>query len=350
MKKTIRNVLAAVMLLFCGNMLTACDKIADSTPLQQDVVISEYQYHPANSRQYEASVQMGVFDGYLYFSPESSSENDARLLYVLKDGKMEQVTQLLQDVMAMGEGYVYYSGVNGDAGWGLNCYEIAADKAEILMPMERHVRGNSMDWRTSYLAEDGTYCFYEGDTCYPISGTRVGEPAQGPETYTVGDYSYYVEGRTLMRKRADETPQSLSAYAPDGVKSMISCQGGLLIHNAYNGNLLYFVEEASGEIVELFSVPCIYAVSAVNVHGKDVYLSFKRFEKEGLFGSYERFRNDTLEGTYRISLEDKSAEKISDEIYDGLYIFDDTGIYACNEDCHIYKLGFDGNVIMTIRK
>lgn len=349
-KKVFRRVLAGALLLFCGNLLMACDKTADSMPLQQNVAILDYQYHPANSRQYEASVQMGVFDRCLYFTPEASSGNEARLLYVLKDGKMEQVTQLSQDVMAMGDGYVYYSDVNGDAGWGLNCYAIAANKAERLMPMERYVRGNSMDWRTSYLAEDGTYCFYTDDSCYPITGTRVGKPAQGPETYTMGDYSYYVEGRTLMRKRADETPQSLSAYVPDGVKSMIPCQGGLLIHNAYSGNLLYFIEETSGEIVELFSVPCIYAVSAVNVHGKDVYLSFKRFEKEGLFGGYERFPNDTLEGTYRISLEDGSAEKISDEIYDGLFIFDDTGIYACNEDCHIYKLGFDGNVIMTIRK
>ena len=65
-KKAFRRVLAGALLLFCGNLLMACDKTADSMPLQQNVAILDYQYHPANSRQYEASVQMGVFDRCLY--------------------------------------------------------------------------------------------------------------------------------------------------------------------------------------------------------------------------------------------------------------------------------------------
>lgn len=345
MLKPIRSVLAAVLLLLCGCFLIACDKTSGNTPIQQDVTILDYQYHPGNSRQYEASVQMTAFDGRLYFS---LSGERTRSLYVLKEGKMEQVTQLSEDVMAMGDGYVYYSDVNSNSEWCLYCYDISANEAAMLMPMERHVRGNSMDWRTSYLTDDGTYCFYADDACYPITGTTIGEPVQTRETYAIGNHSYYIDGRTLMRKHAGEPPQNLSEYVPDGVKSMISCEGGLLVHNANNGNLLYFIEEESGEIVELFSVPCIYSVSAVNVHGTDVFLSFKRFEKEGLFGSYVRFKNDTMEGTYRISLNDYAVEKISDEIYNGLFIFDDTGIYACDEDCHIYKLDFDGNVIMSL--
>lgn len=52
---------------------------------------------------------MTAFDGCLYFS---SSGDSNRLLYVLKDGEMEQVTQLSQNVMAIGDGYVNYSDVN----------------------------------------------------------------------------------------------------------------------------------------------------------------------------------------------------------------------------------------------
>ena len=132
-------------------------------------------------------------------------------------------------------------------------------------------------------------------------------------------------------------------------KSMIPCDNGLLIHNETNGDFLYFIEAESGDVIELFTVDCIYAVSAVNVHDGYAYLSFVRYTKYGPLGiGGKQDENDALNGTYRISLTDYSVEKISDESYNGLFIFDDTGIYACNEEGSIYKLDFDGQRITTV--
>ena len=126
-------------------------------------------------------------------------------------------------------------------------------------------------------------------------------------------------------------------------RTLIPCENGLLIHNEGRGELLYWVDE-EGEVTSLFSVPCILSDSSVTVYGTSAYLSFIRYEKHGEIGQV-RYKNDTLEGTYKIDLRTFSAEKISDKVYCGLYNFDDTCIYACDEDCHIYKLDSEANII-----
>ena len=130
---------------------------------------------------------------------------------------------------------------------------------------------------------------------------------------------------------------------------MIPCEEGLLIHNETNGDFLYFVEADTGNAVALYTAECIYAYSAVNVYGDNAYLSFVRYTQWGPLGlGGQVSEDDELNGTYRISLKDYSVTKISDEIYNGLFIFDDSGIYACNSDGQICKLDFNGNVLLRV--
>ena len=83
--------------------------------------------------------------------------------------------------------------------------------------------------------------------------------------------------------------------------------------------------------------------TAVDVVGDDVYLSLKRYEGYSESGKLlRRYENDTLEGTWRISLTDFSAVKISDTIYNGLYCFGDV-LLACDESCSVYRLQPDGS-------
>ena len=89
--------------------------------------------------------------------------------------------------------------------------------------------------------------------------------------------------------------------------------------------------------------------SAVTVVGSDVYFSLDRWEEEYGFYQLRHFKNDTIPGTYRISLKDFSMKKISDEIYDGLYNFDDTCLYVCYKQ-NIYQIDFDGNVQKVLLK
>ena len=83
--------------------------------------------------------------------------------------------------------------------------------------------------------------------------------------------------------------------------------------------------------------------TAVAIVGDDVYISLKRYEGWGESGKgLRRYENDTLEGTWRISLTDFSAVKISDTIYNGLYCFGDV-LLACDESCSVYRLHPDGS-------
>jgi hypothetical protein len=180
----------------------------------------------------------------------------------------------------------------------------------------------------------------------------IGEVAQ-LETYNVCGREYVLVGEReqakLMRYDSYGNLYSYEAEIPYGEKNMIPCENGLLIHNETNGDFLYFIEAETGNAVELFAVDCIYALSAVNVHNGYAYLSFVRYTDWGPLNiGGKRDENDELNGTYRICLTDYSVEKLSDDIYNGLFIFDDTGIYACNEDGCIYKLDFDGQRVLTL--
>lgn len=125
-------------------------------------------------------------------------------------------------------------------------------------------------------------------------------------------------------------------------RSVISTEYGTVIHKQGSEDMLCLIDR-DNQIVSLFSVPCLHAVSAVTIVDDVVYLSFLRYEKYGEIGM-KRFDNDTMEGTYRISLKNYSVEKLNDNIYDGLYYFGGDYLYACNRDGCMYRLNLDGSV------
>ena len=87
----------------------------------------------------------------------------------------------------------------------------------------------------------------------------------------------------------------------------------------------------------------------MTVINNSIYLSFKRYEKFGKGNILlQRYENDQIEGTYRISLDDLSVEKISDRIFSGMFHFDQTTIWACDELKNIYQLDLDGNIEQVI--
>lgn len=129
--------------------------------------------------------------------------------------------------------------------------------------------------------------------------------------------------------------------------SLFPTQYGLIVYNrgyANGGQQSLYLIQPSGEAVELLTFPCLYSDSAINLYHDKLYYSVKRYERYGELGM-TRFENDEMEGSYIINLTDFSVEKASNMIFDGLYIFDDSGIIACDEDCNVYKLDYKGNVI-----
>ena len=128
-------------------------------------------------------------------------------------------------------------------------------------------------------------------------------------------------------------------------RSLVSTPYGIVVHNEGYSDLLYLVRN-DGNIQSLFHIPCLSSVSAITVCGSEVILSFKRYEKYGdLKIGMKRYVNDTKEGVYRISLKDFSVTKISDTIFNGLYIFSKNVILGCDDNCNVYFLTMDGDIM-----
>jgi len=181
---------------------------------------------------------------------------------------------------------------------------------------------------------------------YILKDGNMSESVPHTEMYSLGSNQYAIEDHDLVRYDTQGEREVLKEFIGLGSTCIIPCDNGLLVYVEGGSNLLYYIPEETEIVEPLFNFPGFASDSAVNVHGEWVYVSFARYKSLDGCG-LTKFEDDTMEGTYRINLTDGTSEKLSDAIYTGLFIFDNTGIYACKQGC-IYKLDFDGNVIMTL--
>lgn len=318
------------------------------------VKITGKQQNIANYKQQEASVILAVSDQELYFYsrmyPASQDQTKySRWLSVFRDGSAERLVEFKNEgVLTIHNGYAYYVKGAKDKQASLNGYHLLTGETTLLATPQWASRQNI------YYTEDGMLYIpvdQKSLVYRSVLENTLGADTLHGEEYILNGNTYQVENRDgkheIVCYDRLGSERILSKEIPYGTKSLIPCKQGLLVHNQQQGDLLYLIREDTEEIIELFTVECMVSVSAVNIHEDQVFLSFKRYEKHGEFGML-RFEDDTLEGTYRIDLNTYSIQKITDSIYNGLYIFDDTGIYACDEYCNIYLLDFDGNIISVL--
>lgn len=353
----------AGLIVFAAAMLYLFQKTHQPIITKTSVEIQAKGVHPANNRQYQSSVWLGVFNGKLYFYPHCGtrlhkSSYDG-FLCVFENGGVTKLTDLEEDknsVIVQGflSPFLYYWDNNTSLDKQsdfLYSYDLQSREEKLLYSGEANLTHNiflSGDGRSYFplWAENNEIpqfvCVKEGAFSSVIPLTE-GYLINGKTYYAVAEYSDTVE-RLLCLDADGFLNEVPLGYAHQ--RTIIPCENGLLVHNESGPNILYWIND-DGKVQELFSVECLDSKSAVNIHGTDVYLSFKRYKEYGESGM-RRFENDTLEGTYRISLVDFTTQKISDTIYDGLYNFDDACLYACDEDCSIFQLDFDGNIIRTL--
>ncbi len=313
---------------------------------------------PGNNRQRQASVWLGCYDKQLYYfggrkaGADKTKYDDS--LYVFQDGGLVEVFPLSRgkgeiSILGIVDCFLYYWDYRGSdyENIRLYCYNLESNKESLLY--SGHLYGVA----SLYFANDGSVYF----PLFPESGKAAqfvhvsGESVLGvkplTDGYPLGENTYYVESEYY-----DVVVERISKTDHDGNKldeipfesahrrSMIPYEDGLLVHNEGLESLLYQIHE-DGSVTKLFSVPCLGTTSAVNTHGTDAYISVLRYEKYGEKGML-RYENDLLSGTYRISLIDGSTEKISDMYFNGLYNFDDSCFYCCDQQGNIYKMKFDG--------
>ena len=271
-------------------------------------------------------------------------------VYQHENGKTKKVFQTSNFHFYIGSSneYLYYIGQadRASGNYPLRCCNIISKE-------EYFIYSGKLDYQyeNTYFSSDGSlYVPLSRNTpakyIHVLGAELLSDNAPG-ETFALGGREYSaVPGNYLKLSCNDRHGKTSLLLFPKGeaLRSIIPCQDGILVHvKSTNGFIALYWIEKSGLVSELFSVPCMNSVCALNLAGTDVYLSFMRFEKWGNLGML-RYENDNLEGTWKISLTDFTYQKINDQIFDGLYNFDDTGFYCTDEKHNIYKMDFEGNV------
>lgn len=326
------------------------------------VVVHSDGEHPANNRQHEASVWMDAYDGKLYFYLDDDlipmiirSGLRGRLLS-FEDGTVRKSEDIIGEkaramyVLGSGDSKVY-CGLRADNWYALDIYRYDLKTgSQTLLYTDA-----SIVHETSRYCADGSAWFFllhNNDQHLHVSESGDSELCAMTEGYPLGSYTYQLsfdlDCADIVRIDENGNAENLSLGLAD-YRSIIPCDNGLLIHNEGYGNLLYWIDP-EGNITELFNAECMDSQSAVTVCGSDIYLSFMRYEHFDTWGNYIPYADDSLPGTYRISLIDSSAVKISDKVYNGLYNFDDTCLYACDKFGNVYQLDLEGYEIRTLLK
>ena len=360
--KFILPIFCALLVLCLGIMIYRCF-FARVIITDAEISVEETAFHPSNDRQYNASVWMDVYNKQLYFCPQRKEgskmtayqnwicrfeKGNVRKLYRLNDDLMPRhrtsiLTELDGNVIYVrydpfsvcrvnldtNADRVLYSDSGPDSIW---LYHFVPGENDLLCPLPISSHNEPTFLHIGSTAD--TKVLHE--TC----GYKMGDAE-----YLV-HRGYYDQAEQILCKK-DGIFQVLSLGGAER-RSLIPSDHGILIHNEGWKDILYIIKE-DGTVTELFRVDCLESVTAVTVHGENVYLSLRRYQEYGPMEiGFLRSENDEMEGLYRISLLDGTVEKLSDTFYDGLYVFDDSGIFACDEFCSIYKLDFNGNVINTM--
>ena len=316
---------------------------------------------PGNYRQGAASVWLGSYDGKLYYygggkdGIDKTKYDDS--LCIFEEGTLTELIPLSSrgnktvTVIGIINHYFYYL-ISTNSNYkeqNLYCLDLETNTASLLYSGYLFIN-NSM-----YFADDGSVYIpiapesnKTSQYVHIFSGEVLGIE-ELTEGYPLGESIYFLvqefsDAQVERLIQTDSNGHIISEEIPFGQayrRAVIPYDDGLLVHNERLESLLYRIAE-DGAISELFSVPCLGSQSAVNIHGTDAFISVLRYEKYGEKGML-RYENDSLEGTYRISLIDGSAVKINDLCFSGIYNFDDTCFYCCDNVGNIYRMEFDGH-------
>lgn len=334
-----KRISAAIMLLLailCGLLCSCTQGRRNEHSL---LTFTDLEFHAGNSKQHISKVQLGVSGGKLY-----KWVMEKQKLYCYTNGRFQKIATAYGTYGTIHDGHFYYaslayklcsyhleSGVHrklGDLGFyhAADCY--AVDDAALAFPTDSE--------RSSY---------------YRLIDGTIAEDTSTHEAYTFGEYTYQLEGdmnlKALIRYDQDGKSTEYESELHNVDMVVFPCSNGLVVTTGADGKKLYYINGASGEIIELFSLDCLGTETTLNIHKDTVYLSVLCYVEHGSL-TWKSDPEDVRNGTYCISLSDYRIEKISDEVYSGLFIFDDSGIYACKDTGDVYKLDFNGNVLLAL--
>ncbi|MBQ7247440.1 MAG: hypothetical protein IJS22_05065 [Lachnospiraceae bacterium] len=186
-----------------------------------------------------------------------------------------------------------------------------------------------------------------------ITKTQEGEKIQ------IGDRYYYIRKPTkydyprLYVSDSSGRESSVDDVSTRACMAIFPVPEGIIIFGTSNITpqpiALYYIN-SSGETDVIFSCGD-KSVASFSINERYAFISLRRYRYTPIsLVRWQRYEDDDISGTYRISLEDFSVTKISEQVYEGMYIFDNEGVYACDEETNIWYFNNDGSELRAIIK
>lgn len=321
--------------------------------------ITDYTYNAFNNLQIskDSCVLMTSLDNKLYLYFRQGYGNNKQFqnkLTVFENGELVEVSAIDMEVLAFVGEYMYGYRSDNQGSCTIYAYNIETGCKTELVTLDSticwnaYISGSYFDMSGAYYLPDratkdenghiADYFKIEKDSAVPLYSHRNEYRLQGRVYYE--DVNYY--SSTVYCQEDGKAAAALDIS--DGYPFMIPIDQGLLIYVAdyYStpAECLYFITEESADPVCLFTERDHSYSTAINMYNENVYISIGRVSSDG----FVAIPFDPVNGTYRINLEDRSVKKLSEKVYSGLFIFDNSGIFACDMDSNVYKLDFDGNI------
>ena len=252
-------------------------------------------------------------------------------------------------ILGFGKGFLYYRNYDRDSLKSLDFSALAlASGEEISIPYVDFLRGRNAHAMRVTHNEDEQLMFHfdssEESACTVMDGASpIDQPCPEP-VYALGDYQYFVDHKTMTAYQINPDGEQKLIYDGKGyIHVELFPQGsGILLYALNQSRPLYWINE-QGQLKELLFVYSLGDPSTtMNFTGESIFISVKSLSKiDTFFGKPVHVRGDQHSGTYRISTDDFSVEKVDEQYYSGFFVLEEGVIYACDEGGSVYQ--FDQN-------
>ena len=184
---------------------------------------------------------------------------------------------------------------------------------------------------------------------YVLNQGAVVEEESEQDSYLLGELQFRLkhhEGKASELFRVSQGGEQQVDLPWADERYLLPVEDGFILCNEGGEHLLYYLSP-SGEVNELFSIPCMVSQSAITVSGDYVFLSVERWEKSGTFGMLH-YEDDQTQGCYRINWKTGEATRLSGDIYTGLFVFHEDYLIGCDENRNTVWLDHDFRVLEKI--
>ena len=337
MLRIIKVIIMMIVMLICS---VNCDLESKSkSAIHESVVVESGDNRITNATitSNDRSAWMGIYQDELYFIPfyPFKGPYNGWLCKFGLDG-VQKVAKLNNTsvVYGMVDSYLYYNSTKKTSSHcPIMCYDFTDQTIH-----EVYSGKINYDYPRLFIGNEVYLPIY--DETYHISNPPDYVRIKGKEP---AEITTTINGETIGEMTLYKKVVADSVTVFNEKRAMIQTKYGTVMLGYSNTDDKLFILDTDGQVISLFSIPCMWYEGTITAVDDSIYLSFVRYEKYGDWGML-RYENDTLEGTYRISLKDYSVEKLNGDIYNGLYYFGGSYIFACDRNGNMYRLNLDGSV------